>query len=138
MCALAESIQKRVADPFYGPRGVPGLQSPNAAYWGAWLNRPTAGAGWLTGVKRNRRDTFHNAMETDRPRVLLIPPPRRGIMSPGCIAGFFPTVAWPSEAVRVCDDSITFIQKRVEAPFYGPRGTPGPIKAQTQFAGGLS
>jgi hypothetical protein len=44
---------------------------------------------------------------------------------PGCIAAFFPTVAWPSEAVRVCDDSITFIQKRVEAPFYGPRGVPG-------------
>jgi hypothetical protein len=40
-------------------------------------------------------------------------------MSPGCIAGFFPTVAWPSEAVRVCDDSITFIQKRVADPFTG-------------------
>ena len=53
-------------------------------------------------------------------------------MSPGCIAGFFPTVAWPSEAVRVCDDSIKFIQKRVEAPFYGPRGIPDPIRAQTQ------
>jgi hypothetical protein len=59
-------------------------------------------------------------------------------MSPGCIAGFFPTVAWPSEAVRVCDDSITFIQKRVEDPFYGPRGVTDPINAQTQFAGGLS
>ena len=23
-------------------------QSPNAASWRAWLNRPTAGAGWLT------------------------------------------------------------------------------------------
>ena len=29
----------------------------------------------------------------------------------------------PSEAVRVGDDSIAFIHKRVEAPFYGPRGT---------------
>jgi hypothetical protein len=76
-------------------------------------------------------------METDRPQVLSIPPPRRGIMSPGCIAGFFPTVAWPSEAVRERDDSITFIQKRVEDPFYGPRGVPGPINAQTQFPGGL-
>jgi hypothetical protein len=33
---------------------------------------------------------------------------------------FFPTVAWPSEAVRGRDDSITFIQKRVEDPFYRP------------------
>jgi hypothetical protein len=38
--------------------------------------------------------------------------------------GFFPTVAWPSEAVRGRDDSITFIQKRVEDPFYGPRVAP--------------
>jgi hypothetical protein len=28
---------------------------------------------------------------------------------------FFPTVAWPSEAVRGCDDSITFIQKRADS-----------------------
>ena len=34
---------------------------------------------------------------------------------------FFPTVAWPSEAVRGRDDSIMFIQKRVEDPFYGPK-----------------
>jgi len=50
----------------------------------------------------------------------------------------FPTVAWPSEAVRGRDDSITFIQKRVEDPFYGPSGAPDPIKAQTQRPGGLS
>ncbi len=31
-----------------------------------------------------------------------------------------PTVAWPSEAVRVDDESIALIHKRVEAPFYGP------------------
>ena len=24
-------------------------QGPNAASWWAWLSRPTAGAGWLTG-----------------------------------------------------------------------------------------
>jgi hypothetical protein len=47
-------------------------------------------------------------------------------MSPGCIPGFFPTVAWPSEAVRVGDESITFIQKRVADPFYRPRGDPFP------------
>jgi hypothetical protein len=35
--------------------------------------------------------------------------------------GFFPTVAWPSEAVRVGDESNAFIHKRVEDPFYGPR-----------------
>ena len=35
------------------------------------------------------------------------------------VTGFFPTVAWPSEAVRVDDESIAFIHKRVEAPFYG-------------------
>ena len=46
---------------------------------------------------------------------------QRGIMSPGCIPGFLPTVAWPSEAVRVGDESITFIQKRVADPFYRPR-----------------
>ena len=34
---------------------------------------------------------------------------------------FFPTVAWPSEAVRVGDESITFIHKRVADPFYGLR-----------------
>jgi hypothetical protein len=56
---------------------------------------------------------------------------------PGCVPGLFPTVAWPSEAVRGRDDSITFIQKRVEDPFYGPRGAPDPIKAQTQRPGGL-
>ena len=51
--------------------------------------------------------------------------------------GFFPTVAWLSEAVRGRDDSITFIQKRVEDPFYGPRGAPDPINAKTQRPGGL-
>jgi len=35
-----------------------------------------------------------------------------------------PTVAWPSEAVRVGDVSITFFQKRVEAPFYGRETRP--------------
>ena len=30
-----------------------------------------------------------------------------------------PSVAWPSEAVRVQDESIAFIHKRVAAPFYG-------------------
>ena len=38
----------------------------------------------------------------------------------GLSRGFFPTVAWPSEAVRVGDESIAFIHKRVEDPFYGP------------------
>ena len=32
-----------------------------------------------------------------------------------------PTVAWPSEAVRVGDESIAFIHKRVEDPFYKSR-----------------
>ena len=64
-----------------------------------------------------------------------IPPPQRGIMR--CVPGLFPTVAWPSEAVRGRDDSITFIQKRVEDPFYGPSGAPDPIKTQTQRPGGL-
>ena len=36
------------------------------------------------------------------------------------VTGFFPTVAWPSEAVRVDDESIALIHKQVEAPFYGP------------------
>jgi hypothetical protein len=40
----------------------------------------------------------------------------------GASPRFFPTVAWPSEAVRVGDDSITFIQKRVADPFYSPKG----------------
>ena len=56
---------------------------------------------------------------------------------PGYVPGFFPTVAWPSEDVRVGDVSIAFIHKRVGAPFYGPRGVPGLIKAQTQRPGGL-
>ena len=30
-----------------------------------------------------------------------------------------PSVAWPSEAVRVRDESIAFIRKRVADPFYG-------------------
>jgi hypothetical protein len=50
---------------------------------------------------------------------------------------FFPTVAWPSEAVREHDVSITVIQKRVEDPFYEPRGAAGLIKAHTQLPGGL-
>ena len=49
----------------------------------------------------------------------------------------FPTVAWPCEAVRVREESITFIHKRVAAPFYGPRGVARLIKAQTQRPGGL-
>ena len=48
-----------------------------------------------------------------------------------------PTVAWPSEAVRVGDDSIALIHKRVGVPFYGPRGVAGQIKAQTLRPGGL-
>jgi hypothetical protein len=35
-----------------------------------------------------------------------------------------PTVAWPSEAVRVGDVAITFFQKRVETPFYGRETRP--------------
>jgi hypothetical protein len=35
---------------------------------------------------------------------------------------FFPTVAWSSEAVRVGDDSIAFIQKLVADPFNRPKG----------------
>ena len=50
---------------------------------------------------------------------------------------FFLTVAWPSEAVRVREESITFIHKRVAAPFYVPRGVACQIKAQTQRPGGL-
>ena len=50
---------------------------------------------------------------------------------------FFSTVAWPSEAVRVREESITFIHKRVAAPFYWPRGVARLIKAQTQRPGGL-
>ena len=50
---------------------------------------------------------------------------------------FFSTVAWPSEAVRVREESITSIDKRVAASFYGPRGVACPIKAQTQHPGGL-
>jgi hypothetical protein len=49
----------------------------------------------------------------------------------------FSTVAWPSEAVRVREESITTIDKRVAAPFYGPRGVACPINAQTQHPGGL-
>jgi hypothetical protein len=44
----------------------------------------------------------------------------------GASPRFFPTVARPSEAVRVGDESITFIQKRVADPFYRPRGDPFP------------
>ena len=76
-----------------------------------------AGAGWLTR-KGNRLDTFHNTMAGDW-------------------IWFFSTVAWPSEAVRVREESITFIHKRVAAPFYEPRGVACLIKAQTQHPGGL-
>ena len=38
-----------------------------------------------------------------------------------------PTVAWPSEAVRVGDVAITFFQKRVEAPYYGRETGRSPI-----------
>ena len=36
------------------------------------------------------------------------------------VTGFFPTVAWPSEAVRVRDESIALTRKQVGAPLYGP------------------
>ena len=39
--------------------------------------------------------------------------------------------------MRERDVSITFIQKRVEDPFYEPRGAAGLIKAHTQLPGGL-
>jgi hypothetical protein len=74
-------------------------------------------------------------MVTDRPRGLLISPAPKGHHEiaqgkakrrPGCVPAFFPTVAWPSEAVRVGDDSIAFIQKLVADPFYRPRGDPFP------------
>jgi hypothetical protein len=70
-------------------------------------------------------------MVTDRPEGFLISPAPKGHHEiaqgkakrrPGCIPGFFPTVAWHSEAVRVREDSITFIQKRVADPFYRPKG----------------
>jgi len=35
------------------------------------------------------------------------------------VTGVFPPVTWPSEAVRVDDESIAFIHKQVGAPFYG-------------------
>ena len=69
-------------------------------------------------------------METDRPEGFLFSPAPKGHNEiaqgqakrrPGCIPAFFPTVAWPSEAVRVGDGSITFIHKRVADPFYGLR-----------------
>ena len=42
---------KRVGAPLYGPTTrCWSDQSPNAVSWRAWLNRPTAGAGWLTGL----------------------------------------------------------------------------------------
>ena len=66
----------------------------------------------------NRLDTFHNTMELE------------------CL-WFLPTVAWPSEAVRLPDESITSIYKRVAAPFYEPRGVAGLIKAQTHHPGEL-
>ena len=53
------------------------------------------------------------------------------------VTGFFPTVAWPSEAVRVRDESIALTHKQVGAPFTGRRGVAGLIKAQTQRPGGL-
>ena len=56
---------------------------------------------------------------------------------PWTVPGVFSTVAWPSEAVRVRDDSIKFIHKRVADPFYAKRGVPGLIKAQTPRPGGL-
>ena len=51
--------------------------------------------------------------------------------------GEAPSVAWPSKAVRVGDESIAVIRKRVADPFYGPKGVPGLIRAQTHLAGGL-
>ena len=39
--------------------------------------------------------------------------------------------------MRVGDVAITFFEKRVEAPFYEPRGAAGLIKAHTQRPGGL-
>ena len=69
-------------------------------------------------------------MVTDRPDGFLISPAPKGHNEiaqgkakrrPGCVPGFFPTVEWPSDAVRVGDESITFIHKRVADPFYGLR-----------------
>ena len=43
------------------------------------LNRQLACAGWLTGVKRNRRGTFHDAMmQTDCTQVFSFPPAPKG------------------------------------------------------------
>jgi hypothetical protein len=70
-------------------------------------------------------------MVTDRPEGFLISPAPKGHHEiaqgkakrrHGCVPGFFPTVAWPSEAVRVGDESITFIHKRVDDLYYGSRG----------------
>jgi hypothetical protein len=112
------SIHKRVAAPFYVPRGVARLINAQTQHPSGLISiGPTACAGWLTG-KRNRLETFHNTMEGD------------------CL-WFLPTVAWPSEAVRAPDVSITSITQRVAAPFYEPRGVAGLINTQTQRPGGL-
>jgi hypothetical protein len=66
--------------------------------------------GPVLRVKRNRTETFHNVR--DCPRL------HRPV---------FATVAWPSEAVRERDVTITFIRKRVEAPFYGRETGRSPI-----------
>ncbi len=64
---------------------------------------------WLAhGVKRNRRGTFHDAMmQTDYTQVFFFPPAPKGHnkIAQGKAKRrpervFFPTVAWPSEAVR--------------------------------------
>jgi len=45
------SIHKRVEAPFYGPtRRCWSDPSTDAESWRAWLNCPTAGPGWLTGL----------------------------------------------------------------------------------------
>jgi hypothetical protein len=82
-----------------------------------------------------------NGAQGDSPGQSEAPPwdPGRNKLNkkPGTVPGVFPTVAWPSEAVRVRDDLIKFIHKRVADPFYAKRGVPGLIKAQTPRPGGL-
>jgi len=57
-------IHKQVGAPLYGPtRCWWSDQSPDAASWRAWLNRPTAGAGLLTGC-------WHET--GDRPRAVKL------------------------------------------------------------------
>ena len=73
---------KNGSKPHFTGREAFLIQStPKRSLLGGFVKSPNRWRWLAHGVKRNRRDTFHDVMmETDCPQVFSFPPAQRGMM----------------------------------------------------------